>query len=319
MDVDAATVDLGDVAAQSLKLQVGAGKISAEKIHAAEISVAVDAGSARLKGLTGGIDASVSAGQLVLELDELTADVKVNVDMGSADIRLPKECSADLKLSADLGHVKQTFGDNFDGTNSENSIDGTVNGGGFTVKGDVNMGSNESQRVIIRKYSNLYLRATKAIFSQEMAFVIFIFVSAEKRGLKWDYQRLDQNAKKAWRLSWLITVVVLILIFGAIVLIMMVSAEEPLGLELWITGGIGFGFVVLFTLLAVIYPQFKYARWWYYLSPDRIEILRGVIFRSKQVVPLSRIQHVTINEGPLDRAFWRGKADHQHSGRSIYH
>ena len=41
----------------------------------------------------------------------------------------------------------------------------------------------------------------------------------------------------------------------------------------------------------------------YRVDPDRIEIRRGVVWRSVMQVPRSRVQHTDVNRGPIDRSY----------------
>ena len=61
------------------------------------------------------------------------------------------------------------------------------------------------------------------------------------------------------------------------------------------------------TLLAVYYawvvPARKYNRWGYHISADRLRIIRGYLFYSDTIVPFSRIQHIDVEQGPLQRPY----------------
>ncbi len=61
------------------------------------------------------------------------------------------------------------------------------------------------------------------------------------------------------------------------------------------------------TLLALYYawivPTRKYARWGYHISADRLRIVRGYLFYSDTVVPFGRIQHIDVEQGPLQRPY----------------
>lgn len=55
-------------------------------------------------------------------------------------------------------------------------------------------------------------------------------------------------------------------------------------------------------LVFVVSPR-KYRHWGYRLSPDRLQIARGYLFHSDTVVPLGRVQHLDVQQGPLMRKF----------------
>ena len=39
------------------------------------------------------------------------------------------------------------------------------------------------------------------------------------------------------------------------------------------------------------------------IAPDRIEIKKGIFYRTHTVIPISRIQHVAVTQGVLQRPF----------------
>lgn len=52
-----------------------------------------------------------------------------------------------------------------------------------------------------------------------------------------------------------------------------------------------------------VVPQRRYARWHYALGADRLRIVRGYLFYSDTVVPLGRIQHIDVHQGPIMRRY----------------
>ena len=55
------------------------------------------------------------------------------------------------------------------------------------------------------------------------------------------------------------------------------------------------------------YPNLRHKRWRYTITADFIELHYGVWFRENSIIPIKRIQHVIIKEGPIHRSF--GLAD----------
>lgn len=51
------------------------------------------------------------------------------------------------------------------------------------------------------------------------------------------------------------------------------------------------------------WAQLTYDHTWYVLSPDGLEIARGVYWRKTISVPRSRIQHTDVTQGPLQRSY----------------
>jgi len=64
------------------------------------------------------------------------------------------------------------------------------------------------------------------------------------------------------------------------------------------------GPVLLIAMVLVIrLPTRRYYARGYQMSVDRLRVVRGLLFRSDTVVPFSRVQHIDVNQGPLERFF----------------
>ena len=68
--------------------------------------------------------------------------------------------------------------------------------------------------------------------------------------------------------------------------------------------GIIAGPVLLIALVLIIrIPATRYNARGYQLSADRLRVVRGLMFRHDTVVPFGRVQHIDVDQGPLDRFF----------------
>lgn len=64
------------------------------------------------------------------------------------------------------------------------------------------------------------------------------------------------------------------------------------------------GPVLLIALALVIrIPQSRYNARGYQISADRLRVVRGLLWRSDTVVPFGRVQHIDVDQGPLERFF----------------
>jgi uncharacterized protein len=52
-----------------------------------------------------------------------------------------------------------------------------------------------------------------------------------------------------------------------------------------------------------IVPPRRYARWGYDAGDDRLRIVSGYLFYSDTVVPFGRIQHMDVDQGPIERRY----------------
>jgi uncharacterized protein len=60
---------------------------------------------------------------------------------------------------------------------------------------------------------------------------------------------------------------------------------------------------VLLAWLAQAWPPIEYKRFTYVLEHDHIEIRHGVIWRTVTSVPKSRVQHIDVAQGPVERRY----------------
>ncbi len=53
--------------------------------------------------------------------------------------------------------------------------------------------------------------------------------------------------------------------------------------------------------LLVVAPARRFSRWRYALGPDLLRVVHGWLLRADTVVPLGRVQHIDVHQGPLMR------------------
>ncbi|RPF71321.1 PH domain-containing protein [Aurantiacibacter spongiae] len=61
--------------------------------------------------------------------------------------------------------------------------------------------------------------------------------------------------------------------------------------------------IFIAAILLIYLPMRRYAARGYDMGEDRLQVVKGVMFRSDTVVPFSRVQHLDVEQGPLERAF----------------
>ncbi|WP_082701043.1 PH domain-containing protein [Erythrobacter sp. YT30] len=108
--------------------------------------------------------------------------------------------------------------------------------------------------------------------------------------------KLDPNYVPALRLTAMVSSVPLL--FGALM------AEAVFVPELGIPSGI-VGLVVLiacaFWIIRI--PTRRYAARGYQISVDRLRVVRGILWHSDTIVPFGRVQHIDVDQGPIERFF----------------
>ncbi|MDH3627751.1 MAG: PH domain-containing protein [Acidobacteriota bacterium] len=91
----------------------------------------------------------------------------------------------------------------------------------------------------------------------------------------------------------------------------------------WI--GFGAAFFVPSFILVVwtwLWPPLQYRHTRYRMDQEGIWIIRGVWFRGETSIPITRIQHIDVTQGPIERAFGLGTliiytAGTQHASESL--
>jgi len=67
--------------------------------------------------------------------------------------------------------------------------------------------------------------------------------------------------------------------------------------------GVLIGLVVFMALVFIIrLPGRRWQARGYNMSADRLRVVRGILWRSDTVVPFGRVQHIDVDQGPIERA-----------------
>ncbi len=68
--------------------------------------------------------------------------------------------------------------------------------------------------------------------------------------------------------------------------------------------GLVAGPVIVIAVLAILrLPIRRHMARGYAMGADRLRVVRGIWFRSDTVVPFGRVQHIDVDQGPLERAY----------------
>ena len=109
------------------------------------------------------------------------------------------------------------------------------------------------------------------------------------------YKTLSKNAKHLMTVTAVIQSLILLLACMAAVVIGDLYGAVKVALMT--------GCAVIAVLWAVFFPMLRFKRYKYLITPDRVEIICGVFFVSRTVVPVNRIHQINVSRGPLDTAF----------------
>ncbi|MCY6483138.1 PH domain-containing protein [Clostridium aestuarii] len=131
-----------------------------------------------------------------------------------------------------------------------------------------------------------------------------------------NYNKINKNAVK----SWFIGRMIFLSMFSVIYFIGMYKFLVPkYGDISVIKYGIDILSIVLIGYLAIytfVFPIVEYKEWRYKICKDKIELINGVIIRQKTIIPISRIQHLDIQQGPIYRKFGMSSIEINTAGAS---
>ena len=61
--------------------------------------------------------------------------------------------------------------------------------------------------------------------------------------------------------------------------------------------------LILAAILVILLPMKRFRARGYDMAGDRLRVVKGVMFHADTVVPFSRVQHLDVEQGPLERGF----------------
>ena len=113
---------------------------------------------------------------------------------------------------------------------------------------------------------------------------------------------LDPRSVTAQRIGIAIACAILAVLGLIAVGVFLFAAPLTLGIRASIAVGI-LGLGLLFIGLSLWWPGVAYKHTRYRVGELGIRIRRGVVWRTVQTVPRSRVQHTDVSQGPIERAF----------------
>lgn len=116
------------------------------------------------------------------------------------------------------------------------------------------------------------------------------------------FHRLDPNYVPATRLGGIVGSTVLGMLAGTFFGVWPRITDVPEAASFWMRAG-AFGFWLALMIQSWVWPTLTYRWTRYRLGDAALEIRRGVLFRSWNAVPRSRIQHTDVSSGPIQRRF----------------
>lgn len=112
-------------------------------------------------------------------------------------------------------------------------------------------------------------------------------------------ERLDRRVVPYWLLSGLLSAVVLCgFMVGGVALVR--SQAPDWSLAAIIAASVFGGVLVGWSLIS---PYLAYVRWRFTVDQELMLMRYGIIFHEERTIPISRMQHVDLTRGPVERLF----------------
>jgi membrane protein YdbS with pleckstrin-like domain len=114
-----------------------------------------------------------------------------------------------------------------------------------------------------------------------------------------NYEKLDPKAVVAWRIGRIIGFIIMGII--VCIIIVLTAAFAPNEQENFIKIlYILLGLLMVYLLVGiVVYPLIEYRQWRYTITEDKVEMQHGIFFITTTVIPIVRVQHISISRGPI--------------------
>lgn len=117
-----------------------------------------------------------------------------------------------------------------------------------------------------------------------------------------EYQKLNKNAIKSWTIARLIGAFItsIILIAGEIFFSRIIDDFNKVRFIFTISI---ISLIIILLINSFISPTIEYKQWRYKITNDKIEFIEGIYFVRKVIIPIIRIQHIQLNQGPINKFF----------------
>ena len=112
--------------------------------------------------------------------------------------------------------------------------------------------------------------------------------------------KLNPKVKTVWRITAVVAWV-WFLVAAALFQAMAVGLDEP-SLTYILAVPCAIAGVALILVFAVIAPPIRYVRWSYEVGEHELDIMRGIIWRKRFMIPFIRVQNTDTKQGPIKRA-----------------
>ncbi|WP_063553876.1 PH domain-containing protein [Clostridium ljungdahlii] len=116
-----------------------------------------------------------------------------------------------------------------------------------------------------------------------------------------NYDKIHKSAIKSWIIGRTVTSVIFIALYVVCVNLFLMPRIEDMKVLKCILNLLT-GIIIFVSILdSFIWPFLEYKQWKYGIFEDKIELIEGIIIRKRTIIPISRIQNLKIEQGPIER------------------
>lgn len=114
--------------------------------------------------------------------------------------------------------------------------------------------------------------------------------------------QLNPKVKSVWRITdaaWITACYATV----ALIFVIIAAADPAAGWAWGVVGVMTLAWLAALLVMVVILPPIRYVRWRYEVGENELDIAKGIIWRSRSVIPFVRVQNTDTKQGPILRAF----------------
>lgn len=118
-----------------------------------------------------------------------------------------------------------------------------------------------------------------------------------------EYSRINKNAVKSWLISRMIFLILFSFIDWGVVYKWIIPKYGHYQIIFYGSNIFSVLFIGYLFANTFVFPFIEYKEWKYKIKEDQIELNYGVLIKTKTIIPISRIQYIDIEQGPIYRRF----------------
>jgi len=114
--------------------------------------------------------------------------------------------------------------------------------------------------------------------------------------IKPDFKPLERGQLQVLRFHAIFQAIVLAGLAAVAEIMLSFSSDLPPGM-------VAAPVLLLILYLVIVSPGRHYRAWGYWMDGEDLRLRRGVWIRTEILVPLDRVQHIDLSQGPLEKSF----------------